>query len=160
MRRVAGGDPEPAPQAAQSPEAITPAAALPAPPRLDSFADLVALAAEKRDVRLKIALEDAVEPVRFKPGHVELHLLADAPKDLANELGRKLKAWTGDRWMVSVTDERGETPLGKVRRQREKQMLDEAKRHPSIMSVMRHFPEAEIVAVREIDKGGDKKNKR
>jgi DNA polymerase-3 subunit gamma/tau len=133
---------------------------MPAPPRLDSFADLVALAAEKRDVRLKIALEDAVEPVRFKPGHVELHLLADAPKDLANELGRKLKAWTGDRWMVSVTDERGETPLGKVRRQREKQMLDEAKRHPSIMSVMRHFPEAEIVAVREIDKGGDKKNKR
>ena len=159
MRRVAGGDPEPAPQA-QSPEATTPAAAMPAPPRLDSFADLVALAAEKRDVRLKIALEDAVEPVRFKPGHVELHLLADAPKDLANELGRKLKAWTGDRWMVSVTDERGETPLGKVRRQREKQMLDEAKRHPSIMSVMRHFPEAEIVAVREIDKGGDKKNKR
>jgi DNA polymerase-3 subunit gamma/tau len=154
--RVAGGDYEPH-RPAHRPEETQ--ALRPGLPVLESFADLVALAAEKRDVRLKLALEDAVEPVRFKPGHVELHLLAEAPKDLANELGRKLKAWTGDRWMISLTDERGATPLGQIRRQREAKMLEDARRHPSVQSVMRHFPNAEIVSVKDLAEA-DRKSKK
>jgi DNA polymerase-3 subunit gamma/tau len=156
LRRVAGSDvaPEARPHRME-----TAAAPQPALPRLESFADLVALAAEKRDVRLKIALEDNVEPVRFKPGHVELHLLPGASADLANELGRKLKSWTGERWMVSVTDERGGKPLGQIRREHEARMLEEARRNPSVMSVMRHFPEAEIVAVRELSKDDGKRKR-
>ncbi len=155
-RRVVGGQID-APSEPQLQEDMPPSAAA---PKLESFAELVALAGEKRDVRLKIALEDTVELVRFKPGHVELHLLSDAPKDLANDLGRKLKHWTGQRWMISLTEERGEKPLGAVRREYEAQMLEEAKRHPSVKSVMRHFPQAEIVAVRELgaEKDGRKKD--
>ena len=100
-----------------------------------------------------------MELVRFKPGHVELHLLEDAPKNLAGDLGRKLKHWTGERWMISVTEERGETPLGAVRRAREAALLEEAKRHPSVQSVMRHFPDAEIVSVRELDAKNGKAKK-
>jgi DNA polymerase-3 subunit gamma/tau len=118
---------------------------------LASFADIVKLAAEKRDLLLKIALEDTCELVRFKPGHIELHLLEDAPKDLANDLGRKLKYWTGDRWMISLTDERGERPLGEIRREREANLLEATKRHPAIKSIIQHFPEAEILSVREVD---------
>jgi DNA polymerase-3 subunit gamma/tau len=155
-RRVAGGDSEPAPEPQIQDElAASPTAA----PRLESFAELVALAAEKRDVRLKIALEDTVEPVRFKPGHVELHLLPEAPKELASELGRKLKFWTGERWMISLTEERGERPLGAVRREREARLREDALRHPAVKSVMTHFPEAEIVAVRELDTSGGKPKK-
>jgi DNA polymerase-3 subunit gamma/tau len=100
---------------------------------------------------LKIALEDACELVRFKQGHIELHLLEDAPKDLANELGRKLKYWTDDRWMISLTDERGERPLGEIRREREAKLLEQTKRHPAIRSIIQHFPAAEILSVREVD---------
>jgi hypothetical protein len=32
-------------------------------------------------------------------------------------------------------------------------MLEEARRHPSVQSMLRHFPEAEITAVRELDEG-------
>lgn len=120
-------------------------------PELGSFADIVKLATEKRDLLLKIALEDACELVRFKPGHIELHLLEDAPKDLANELGRKLKYWTGDRWMISLTDERGERPLGEIRREREAKLLEQTKRHPSVKSIIQHFPDAEILSVREVE---------
>lgn len=153
-RHVVGGDSAPRAEArlSQAP-ASSPA------PQLENFADLVALAAEKRDVRLKIALEDTVELVHFKPGHVELHLLADAPKDLAGDLSRKLKHWTGERWMVSLTEERGEKPLGALRREREARILKEVKRHPAVKSVMRHFPKAEIVSVRELDAGDEKAKK-
>ena len=115
--------------------------------------------AHKRDVLLKLALEDSAELVRFKPGHIELHVLPNAPKDLANDLGRKLKFWTGERWMISLTEERGETPLGDVRREREARMLEEARRHPSVQSVLRHFPEAEITAVRDLSAGDERTKK-
>jgi DNA polymerase-3 subunit gamma/tau len=145
-RRAVGGD------AAHPAEAPVKAQA-PARPSLQSFADIVALAAEKRDILLRLALEDTVELVRFKPGQIELHLLPDAPGDLVQDLGRKLMHWTGDRWMISVTDQRGEKPLGQVRRQKEVKMLEEARRHPSVQAVMRQFPEAQIVGVRELGPG-------
>ena len=152
-RRIAGSE-----NAALEPTRA-PEAAAPAGPRLDSFADVVALAAEKRDVRLKLALEDGAELVRFKPGHIELHVLPDAPKDLANDLGRKLKFWTGERWMISVTEERGERPLGEVRREREARMFEEAKRHPAVQSVLRRFPDAEVTAVRDLSAGDGRTKK-
>ena len=136
-----------------------PEAAAPAGPRLESFTDIVVLAAEKRDVLLKLALEDGAELVRFRPGHIELHVLPNAPKDLANDLGRKLKFWTGERWMISVTEERGERPLGEVRREREARMLEEAKRHPAVQSVLRRFPDAEVTAVRDLSAGDERAKK-
>jgi DNA polymerase-3 subunit gamma/tau len=136
-----------------------PEAAAPAGPRLDSFADIVALAAEKRDVMLKLALEDSAELVRFRPGHIELHVLPMAPKELANDLGRKLKFWTGERWMISVTEERGERPLGEIRREREARMLEEVKRHPAVQSVLRRFPDAEVTSVRDLSAGDGRTKK-
>ena len=152
LQHAIGETPMPQPQEEKvRPDHAPLAKAGPDKPELRSFADIVKLAAEKRDLRLKIALEDACELVRFKSGHVELHLLEDAPKDLANELGRKLKYWTGDRWMISLTDERGERPLGEIRREHEARLLEQTRRHPSIKSIIQHFPEAEILSVREVD---------
>lgn len=149
-RRASGGDSGATSEARMPEQAV---AAAPALPVLQSFADVVALANEKRDVILKMALEDAVELVHFKPGQIELHLLPNATKDLANDLARKLKHWTGERWMISVTDERGGTPLGQIRRAREAKLLEDARRHPSVQSVLRHFPEAQITSVRELSPG-------
>jgi DNA polymerase-3 subunit gamma/tau len=124
-------------------------------PRLESFRAVVALIGAKREVKLKLALEEDVELVRFKPGHIELHLLPNAQRDLANDLGKKLQHWTGERWMISLTDERGERTLGDIRREREAKMLEEARRHPAVQSAMRHFPQAEITAVRDLSADDD-----
>jgi DNA polymerase-3 subunit gamma/tau len=151
-RRIAGGEDAPLLDDEKMPDP-GPEMAAPLPPRLESYAGVVALAGEKRDVRLKMALEDQTELVRFKPGHIELHLLAGAPKDLAGELGRRLLGWTAERWIISITAERGERPLGEVRREREAKMLEEARRHPSVQQVMRTFPGAAITAVRDLGDG-------
>ena len=60
--------------------------------KLDAFDDLAALAAEKRDIQLKIALERDVRPVRFDPaaGILEFALKEGAPRALAADLSRKL----------------------------------------------------------------------
>ena len=72
-----------------------------------SFEDIVAHAAQLRDIKLKIALEEQVELVKFGPGYLELHILDGAPKNLAPDLARKLQAWSGERWIVSLSEEQG-----------------------------------------------------
>jgi DNA polymerase III subunit gamma/tau len=155
-RRVAGEADPAAPRAQCEPVAAPAVSDLPRP---DSFKAVVALAAAKREVKLKISLEEHVELVHFKPGHIELHLLPDAPRELANDLGRKLQHWTQERWIISLTDKRGDRPLGEVRREYEAKMVEEARRHPTVQSVLRQFPSAEIASVRELDEGSSRGRK-
>ncbi|MGE3064022.1 MAG: DNA polymerase III subunit gamma/tau [Hyphomicrobiaceae bacterium] len=118
---------------------------------LRSFMDVVALAGARRDARLKIHLEEHVSLVRFDPqGHIELHLMPGAPKEIANELREKLNAWTGGRWMVALSRAPGEPTIGEVARQRAAAELGEVKRHPAVEAVLEQFPDAEITGIRPL----------
>ena len=118
---------------------------------LRTFADVVAAAGERREAKLKVHLEEHVSLVRFDPvGNIELHLLAGAPKELANELREKLNAWTGKRWMVAVSKTAGERPLGEVARERAAAEVRDLQKHPAVAAVLRQFPDAEITSVRPL----------
>ncbi|HKA99770.1 MAG TPA: DNA polymerase III subunit gamma/tau, partial [Methyloceanibacter sp.] len=119
-------------------------------PELKSFEDVVGLAEAKRDLKLKHALVEQVRLVRFKPGIIEINPLPHAPRELGQDLMRKLKAWTGRVWIVAVSDEEGATPLGAQRREREVRAIESVREHPSVKQVMQHFPGARITAVRPV----------
>jgi DNA polymerase III subunit gamma/tau len=118
-------------------------------PPLTSFAAIVALAGDKRDIKLKTDLERSVRPVRVAPGRLEIGLEPDAPTGLPGELARKLEAWTGTRWMVLVSKEAGEKPLAATARERRESLFREARDHPDVKAVLERFPGAEIVDVRD-----------
>jgi DNA polymerase-3 subunit gamma/tau len=120
------------------------------PPELKSFEDVVALAEAKRDLKLKHALVEQVRLVRFKPGTLELNPLPQAPRELGQDLMRKLKAWTGRVWIVAVSDEEGAAALGVQRREREAREIEQVREHPAVKQVMQHFPGARIAAVRQV----------
>ena len=113
-----------------------------------SFEEVVALAEEKRDLKLKHALSEQVRLVRFRPGHLELNPLGTAPKELGQDLMRKLKAWTGRVWIVALSGEEGAAPLGVQRREREAREIERIRDHPDVKQVLQHFPGARIAAVR------------
>jgi DNA polymerase-3 subunit gamma/tau len=118
-------------------------------PPLTSFAAIVALAGDKRDIKLKTDLERSVRPVRVAPGRLEIGLEPDAPTGLPGELARKLEAWTGTRWMVLVSKEAGEKPIAATARERRESLFREARDHPDVKAVLERFPGAEIVDVRD-----------
>lgn len=135
----------PAPEPGPGPEGPPLASAA-----LNSFADVVALAGQRRDIKLKTELENTVRPVRFAPGRVEIALQPDAPRGLPNELMRKLEQWTGARWMVSVSDEVGEEPLADQKKARQQSLFREAREMPPVKAVLDAFPGAEILDVRDL----------
>jgi DNA polymerase III subunit gamma/tau len=113
-----------------------------------SFEDLIALAAEKRDLAIKSALERDVRLVRFEDGKLEVALESGAPKTLIGELSRKLAAWTGRRWMVAVSAEAGSPSIRAQAETRKAEMKDGVRTDPLVQAVLERFPGAEIVEVR------------
>ena len=116
---------------------------------LASFADIIALAAEKRDVKLKSELERFVRPIRISEGKLELALEPGAPPGLSNEISRKLESWTNRRWMVMVAREGGTDTLAKQKKSAEANVMREARDMPVVQAILKTFPGAEIVKVRD-----------
>ena len=114
-------------------------------PWLRAFGDVVRLAGEKRDAKLRTELESYVHIVSFAEGRIELRLHDDAPGDLANRLTQRLKEWTGRAWIVSVTSEHqgAETMRGA----REREVME----HPMVQKALELFPGAEVTAIREAE---------
>ncbi len=115
---------------------------------IKSFADLIALAAEKRDLPTKSALERDVRLVRFEDGRLELALEPSARKTLVGELSKKLNDWTGRRWMVAVSAEAGMPSLRAQADARKAELKDGVRDDPLVRAVLARFPGAEIVEVR------------
>ena len=129
-----------------------PADAAPAPRVIGRFEDLIALAAEKRDLAIKAALERDVRLVRCEDGRLEIALEPSAPKTLVSDLSRKLSQWTGRRWMVVVSAEAGRSRRVKAQNEtRQAELKDGVRADPLVQAVLARFPGAEIVDVRGSD---------
>ncbi len=121
-----------------------------------TFAEVVALAGAKRDMMLKVHLEDHVSLVKFdaSTGSIDLHLLTGAPAELANDLREKLNLWTGRRWMVMLSKTAAAPAIGAVRRQREADELAAIKGHPAVRALLEAFPDAKIADIRRMAGSG------
>jgi DNA polymerase III subunit gamma/tau len=116
--------------------------------QLERYEDLVALAGEKRELKLKHALENMVRVGRFEPGRIEIALTDDAPSSLAGDLSRKLEEWTGRRWMVAVARETAAPTIAEARVSARARLVDDARGDPVVAAVLARFPGADIVDVR------------
>jgi DNA polymerase-3 subunit gamma/tau len=117
---------------------------------LRTFADVVELAGERRDARLRAHLEEYVSLVKFDgaAGSIDLFLLPGAPPEIANDLREKLNRWTERRWVVVLSKAAGEPTLGQQKREREAAELAAMKKHPAVSAIFEAFPDAKVAAVR------------
>jgi DNA polymerase III subunit gamma/tau len=116
---------------------------------LAGFEDLIALAAERRDLQTKAALEHDVRLVRFETGRLEVALEPNASKMMVGDLARKISQWTGRRWMVVVSGEQGQPTIKSQNDARRAELERGVQADPLVKAVMARFPGAQIVAVRE-----------
>ena len=119
--------------------------------RINTFGELIALANEMRDLQFKTALERDVRLVRCEDGKLEIALEPSASKVLIGDLGNKISQWTGRRWMIVVSTERGEPTVRSQLEARREENERGVRADPLVQAVLQKFPGAEIVAVRSRD---------
>jgi DNA polymerase-3 subunit gamma/tau len=123
-----------------------------APPalKLNSFAELIALAAQKRDLITKAALEADVRFVKMEDGRLEVALERSAARSLVSDLSRKLEQWTGRRWTVIISNEAGQPTLRSQAQAKQSERERSAESDPRVKEVLARFPGAKVVEVRKL----------
>ena len=114
---------------------------------LGSFEEIIALAQDKRDINMKMALERDVQLVRCEDGKLELAMLPSAPKTLVHDLQRKLSAWTGKRWIVVVSKEQGAPTMRAQADARQADLEEDVQSDPLVQAVLKRYPGAKVVNV-------------
>ena len=130
----------PQPAVSAAPQAI--AEPLPQP---QSFAEVVKLFVAKREAVLSTHLHRNVHLVRFEQGLIEFKPARLAPGDLAGQVGKMLTNWTGQRWVVSVSNAGGAPTLYD-------QEIEAAKSDPLVKSILEAFPGATVEAIKPAEK--------
>ncbi|MGD9742375.1 MAG: DNA polymerase III subunit gamma/tau [Dongiaceae bacterium] len=139
------------PTAALAVESDPQAPAAPAlPPLPQSFAELVELASKRREVMLHAQLVGDVHLVHYEPGRIEFRPGPNAPANLASRLGSLLQEWTGQRWVIAISQGPGAATLKEqadaVRAATERSALA----HPLVQAALASFPGAVLEAVRDL----------
>lgn len=118
--------------------------------RITSFTQLVALAGQKRDLMTKGALEGDMRLVRFEEGRLEVALEPNASKTTISELAKKFELWTGRRWTVIVSNEKGQPTLRSVNQAAKQEHARTAEADPRVQEVLSRFPGSKVVEVRRL----------
>ncbi|OYU41446.1 MAG: DNA polymerase III subunit gamma/tau [Pseudorhodobacter sp. PARRP1] len=113
-----------------------------------SFAQVVELIREKRDMRLLMEVEEGVRLVKYATGRIEFEPAPGAKSDLAARLSQRLQGWTGARWGVSVVNSGGAATLAEERDAAAEAARAEAMGNPLVQAVMLAFPGAKITEIR------------
>jgi DNA polymerase-3 subunit gamma/tau len=143
-----------APPPPQKPAGETPAVQEPTPPSptgLNSFDDVLKLVAAERDIELEITLE-GLKVTRFNPnGEIIFIATPEQPRDLVRRLKSFLEEQTPFEWTIRAVDEAPVAPIESIaerRRREDARKLEELKRQPFVAEALKHFPDAQITAVR------------
>ena len=128
--------PAPAPQAFANPR---------------NYLELVALAGEKRDMLIKIALETQMRPVSFRERAIEVALVPGADMSIIQTLSARLRQWTGQTWGISVARTPAQGPTIRDVKEQAKARADaEAAEDPLVKAILERFPGSNVtVTLRE-----------
>ncbi|HVT55194.1 MAG TPA: DNA polymerase III subunit gamma/tau, partial [Xanthobacteraceae bacterium] len=141
MTAERGARAQPAAQMQSSP---APASA----PKLSSLEDIAALAGDRRDLKIKHAIENYIRPVRLQENRLEIALAPNAPEGLTMELSAKLTEWMGKRWFVALSDQPGGPTIAESLAAEKVALVQDVRADPLVAEVLARFPGAEIIEVR------------
>jgi DNA polymerase-3 subunit gamma/tau len=113
-------------------------------PVLASFDDVLALIAAKRDIGLRLDVEQFVRPISFRPGAITYEAAPGAPGNLAGRLVRALKEWTGQPWLVAAEGGGGAETLMERQKREDREAMAQIKADPFVASLLAAFPGSEI----------------
>ena len=117
---------------------------------INSFEALVEFANNKREIELKFDLERNVRIVKFEIGKIDISFNEKLSKNFVRSLTEKLKLWTGERWIISLSKEIGKSTIFENKENYKKKLLQDALESEVYKKIKENFPDAELNDVEEI----------
>jgi len=114
---------------------------------INSLEKLIQTCIDKKEIKLKYELEKNVNLVKFEKNIIEISFNENLDKNFVKELSSKLFEWTGERWMISFSQLKGEVSMKEKRQEIKKSLIEETKSSKIYKDVIKNFPDAELIDV-------------
>jgi len=113
-------------------------------PAVTSLTDIVTLAEQANEMLLAARIRSHVRLVSLQTGRLQIALTGTAPEKLPGDIARYLSTWTGQRWLVSLSDAGGEKTLAEQQQEADSKLRDDLAATPLVAKILAFFPGAEI----------------
>ena len=105
----------------------------------------------KKEIELKYDLANVVNLVSFSEGKIDISFNENLRKDFVRNLSEKLLEWTGRRWVISLTKDKGQKTFSETSTIRQKENLEEEKKEQVYKKFKDIFSDAELIEVSKKD---------
>ena len=116
---------------------------------IKSFNDLVNICNSKKEIELKYELETNVNLINFKNGYIEISFNENLKKDFVKILSSKLYEWTNTRWIISLSQNKGQETIKKTSEGEKKNNLKDFEQTDIFNNIKKSFPDAELIDVKD-----------
>ncbi len=114
---------------------------------INSLEKLIQTCLDKKEIKLKYELEKNVNLVKFEKNMIEISFNENLDKNFVKDLSSKLFDWTGERWIISFSQLKGDISLREKKQKIKKSLIDEAKNSKIYKDVIKNFPDAELTDI-------------
>jgi len=122
---------------------------------IHSFDELLEVCSEKKELKLKYELEKNVSLVSFEKNRIEISFNNDLDKSFVKDFSSKLLEWTGERWIISFSKEKGDLSIKEKEIIKKNNLVNDIKKTNLYQSILEKFPDANLIGVESIKKQKD-----
>ena len=119
---------------------------------VNTFEDLVEIFKIKGELLLHAQLLSCVHLISFEKGKLEISISGNTNNNIAKDISKFLKNWTGEDWVISIVDDQGTETLDHKNERKAQEAIENTKNTPEMQKVLKAFPNAELKSVNDKNK--------
>ena len=116
---------------------------------IKSFEDLIKICEQKREMQLKYELETNVNLVKFEKKRIEISFNDKIEKNFIKDITKRLFEWTNERWIISLSKEKGNLSIKDNKIKIINKEINEFKATPLYEKIRNSFPDAKLLNVKK-----------
>ena len=117
-----------------------------------TFEDLVEIFKIKGELLLHAQLLSCVHLISFEKGKLEISISGNTNNNIAKDISKFLKNWTGEDWVITIVDDQGTETLDHKNERKAQEEIENTKNTPEMQKVLKAFPNAELKSVNDKNK--------
>ena len=119
---------------------------------VNTFEDLVEIFKIKGELLLHAQLLSCIHLISFEKGKLEISISGNTNNNIAKDISKFLKNWTGEDWVISIVDDQGTETLDHKNERKAQEEIENTKNTPEMQKVLKAFPNAELKSVNDKNK--------
>ena len=113
--------------------------------------DLIYLSSRKKEIQLKYDLEKNVNLIKFSQGKIDISFNQNLDKNFVRNLSERLLEWTGNRWVITLSKEKGQESFSKLQDIKKKEFLNREKKGEVYKKFKNIFSDGELLEIKKND---------